>query len=187
MTFKKEGSGNNSSDLVTAGDIELTVKLERSRSILSRMMELELEFARCEITPEQAAILDALESKGGSATNVELANIVIRHYHSVVSIVNRMVNNGLVKKNVIRNQKKIFISMTEKGEAIYRKLPRNAVTAFFSTLSAEEKCQLDSIFQKLIIKGRDSLGLDLSFISKTYRQGSLADIRQADNSQDETI
>ena len=126
-----------------------------------------MEFARYGITPEQAAILDALESKGGSATNVELANIIIRHYHSVVSIVNRMVKSGLVKKNVIRNQKKSLITMTEKGETIYKGIPRNAITVFFSTLSVEEKRQLDSILQKLIIKGRDCLGLDLSFISKS--------------------
>jgi len=167
MTLEKEIPGNKKSHLITIEDIELMVKLERSRSILSRMMELELEFARYGITPEQAAILDALESKGGSATNMELANIIIRHYHSVVSIVNRMVKSGLVKKNVIRNQKKTLITMTEKGKTIYKELPRNAIAAFFASLSIEEKRQLGSILQQLIVKGRDSLGLDLPFISKT--------------------
>jgi DNA-binding MarR family transcriptional regulator len=167
MTLKEEIIRNKNNDRITTEDIELMVKLERSRSILSRMMELELDYARCGVTPEQAAILDALMSKGGTATNAELANVIIRHYHSVVSIVNRMIKNGLIKKNVVRNQKKFLVSMTEKGEAIYQNLPRNAITVLFSTLSVKEKQELDSLLQKLIVQGRDSLGLDLPFISKS--------------------
>lgn len=165
MTSNPEIIDNKGKNLITSEDIELTIKLERARSIISRMMELEL--ARHGLTPEQAAILDALESNGGITTNVELANIIIRHYHSVVSIVNRMEKSGLVKKSTVKGQKKFLVTMTEKGETIYRSMPRNAISVFFSALSVEDKSQLDLILQKLISKGRDTLGLDLSFLSKT--------------------
>jgi DNA-binding MarR family transcriptional regulator len=164
MTLNTDFNDNKGKNYITSEDIELTIKLERARSIISRMMELEL--ARHGLTPEQAAILDALESNGGIATNVELANIVIRHYHSVVSIVNRMAKNGLVKKNTVKGQNKFLVTMTEKGETIYRALPRNSISVFFSPLSVEEKSQLNSILQILVSKGRDSLGLDLSFLAR---------------------
>jgi DNA-binding MarR family transcriptional regulator len=164
MTLNESNIEDTNNNIHLSEDLALTVKLERSRSIISRMMELEL--ARYGLTPEQVAILHSLDSKGGTATNVELANIVIRHYHSVVSIVNRMAKNGLVKKSAVRGQNKFLVTMTEKGETIYRSLPKNAITVFFSALSEVEKFQLDAILQKLVTRGRDALGLDLSFLSK---------------------
>jgi DNA-binding MarR family transcriptional regulator len=146
-------------------DYDLGVLLERTRSAFSRMRELEL--AQHNLTPEQTAILHTIISKGGSATCEEIASDIIRQYHSVTTIVNRMLKIGLVRKEKKPNQKKFLVYITEKGESMYENVPRNSVEMIFSELSREEKRQLATSLQKLLNKGREILEIDrvLPFLS----------------------
>jgi DNA-binding MarR family transcriptional regulator len=139
-------------------DFELGVLIERTRSIYSRMRELEL--AKYGFTPEQAAVLHVLKSQGGSAANDEIAKIIVRQYHSVASIVSRMEKLGLVKKEKSKGEKKFIISITEKGSDKYSKVPMNSITMVFETLSPEEKRQLTALLKKVMSQGRRLLGLD---------------------------
>ena len=147
-------------------DFELGVLFERTRSAHSRMRELEL--AQYGLTPEQAAILHTLQSKGGSTTIEELANTIIRQYHSVASIVNRMVKIGLVKKRKIEHRKKSTVFITEKGEKIYNQAPNKSLRIILEGLSAEEKQQFGVTLQKLLSNGRRGLDLDhrMPFLSE---------------------
>jgi DNA-binding MarR family transcriptional regulator len=145
-------------DSTAATDFELGVLLERARSVYARMRELEI--ARFGLTAEQAAILHVLQSKGGSATNDEIANTIIRQYHSVASIVSRMAKLGLVKKEKVKNRQKYIISITPKGASTYRKVSRNSIKMIFMDLSAADKAQMASFLRTVIAKGRGILGLD---------------------------
>jgi DNA-binding MarR family transcriptional regulator len=136
-------------------DFELGVLLERA---YARMRELEL--AQYGISSEQAAILHTLQSQGGSATNDEIANIIIRQYHSVASIISRMEKIGLVKKEQSKKSKKFIISITEKGITQYAGVSRNSICMYFEDLSPEEKLQLANALYKALRKGRKMLGLD---------------------------
>ena len=139
-------------------DFELGVLLERARSVYARMRELEI--AQYGLTPEQAAILHVLLTKGGSAANDEIANTIVRQYHSVASIVSRMAKQGLVKKEKVKNRQKYIISITPKGADTYGRVSRNSIKMIFMDLSLDEKKQMIALMGKVIAKGRGMLGLD---------------------------
>jgi DNA-binding MarR family transcriptional regulator len=167
LIAKKQIIDNQENTTCLADELDLPVRLERVRSLMTRMLELEL--AQYGLTPEQASILHVLTSKGGSATNEEIANTAIRQYHSIIGMVNRMSKAGFVKKKLIPNKKKNRVSITEKGARMHREVPKNAVRMLFSVLSTEEKQQLNTSLQKTIDQGRNVLGLDhvLPFLQKT--------------------
>jgi len=159
----------DNTNLVLSIDIELEELLERSTSTLSRMRELEL--FQYGLTQEQAAILHILQIEGGLSTYNEIANIIVRQYHSVASIVNRMEKIGLVKKIRNKDNKKFIVSITKKGINKYTQIVqirRNLPRIFFEGLSLEQKQQLYPILQELLSRGRKILGLDskLPFLSK---------------------
>jgi DNA-binding MarR family transcriptional regulator len=162
-----EDSGKYESNLAPIREFELGVLLERARSAYSRMRELEL--AQYGLTPEQAAVLHVLQSKGGSSTNEELASTIIRQYHSVASLVTRMEKAGLVKKETMRDRNKFTVSITKKGARIYGQVPRNSIKMIFADLSIQDKQYLAKILQNIINKGRNMLGIDqvLPFLSQS--------------------
>jgi DNA-binding MarR family transcriptional regulator len=145
-------------DDFTLTDFELGVLLERTRSAYSRIRELEL--AQFGLSPEQAAILHTLQSKGSFATSDEIANNIIRQYHSVTSIVNRMEKNGLVEKVKTKRGRKYLIYITQKGENLYNSVPRHSIEMVLSGLIPEEKQQLAVGLQKMLSQGREMLGMN---------------------------
>jgi DNA-binding MarR family transcriptional regulator len=151
-------------------DHELGVLLNRAKSAYGRARELEL--AQFGLTLEQGAILHVLQSKGGSATNDEIANLIIRQYHSVASMVNRMAKIGLVKKVKNKAKNKFIISMTAKGLDKYNRAPKISIKMITEDLTPEEKQQLAGLLQKILNKGRRMLGLDskLPFLSEYYEE-----------------
>jgi DNA-binding MarR family transcriptional regulator len=158
MAYISDFTHRENIDTKPITDPELAVLLERARSLYARMRELEL--AEYNLTPEQAAVLHAIESKGGSATSEEIANVIIRQYHSVVAIVNRMVKIGYLSREKTQNRRSYLICLTEKGKNAYNNIPRNAVKMLFSNLTPTEKRDLALNLQKVISKGRESLALD---------------------------
>lgn len=164
----KKNIQENSINASSISDFELGILFECTRSTYARTRELEL--AQYGITPEQAAVLCTLQFKGGSATNDEIANLTIRQYHSVASIVNRMEKNGLVKKSKNENNRKFVVSITKKGTSKYSPIPRNSIRIFFKDLSPEEKQQLANILRKMMVRGRKMLGLDskVPFLSEIF-------------------
>lgn len=142
------------------------VLLDRAKTTLVRMRELEL--AQYGLTRGQASIIHTIHVAGGSATAQEIANTIVRQYHSVVSIVSRMEKAGLVKRKKLKGMKTYTISITKEGWEKFEQLPGKSVKMFFEDLSPEEKRQLAVILQKTLNKGRRLLGLDvtLSFLEE---------------------
>ncbi len=57
-----------------------------------------LEIAQYGLTPEKAQILHTIQSNGGSLTQNKISEFTMRQHHSVSSLINRMVKEGLLKK-----------------------------------------------------------------------------------------
>jgi DNA-binding MarR family transcriptional regulator len=157
---------NNSTNQDTTKDYYLWNVLQHSTSLLSRIRELEL--AQSGITVEQSSILHAILMCGGSATIDEIAAIVVRQHNSVSTLINRMCEAGLVKKEKRFKEKKFVIEITEKARDIVVKTPRRSIEKIFSDLSSNEKEDLAACMGKLINSGHDVLGhnFNLPFLSK---------------------
>jgi DNA-binding MarR family transcriptional regulator len=146
-------------------DFELWTQLDHSRCAMVRARELELfQFG---ITQEQAGVLHTLLANGGSLTNAEIADIMIRQNNSVTTLVTRMEKLGLVKKKKPANQTKIIVSVTPKGRSIYESVTNKSIRMAFSDLSLEDKQKLIKYLKHLTEQGRRMLGMDqkLPFLS----------------------
>lgn len=126
--------------------------------VVSRARELEI--AQYGITLEQAGVLHTIHEKGGSTTNAEIANRMIRQYNSVTTLVNRMMKLGLVNIEKSPVDKKFKISMTTKGQDIYERITTNSIRMAFSDLSLDDKKNLSSYLQHVVDKSRDLIGMD---------------------------
>jgi DNA-binding MarR family transcriptional regulator len=154
-----------SPDIRTGIDFELWKLLDHTHSALSRSRELEL--AQYGLTPEQAGVLRTLLEKGGSTTNAEIADVMIRQYNSITTLVNRMENSGLVKKEKSAKNRKFTVSITPKGRQISERVTTNSVNLAFSGLSLKEKQKLTSYLENVVEKSRSMLLMDqkLPFLS----------------------
>ena len=142
--------------------------LEHARSLISRARELELK--QYGITMEKMSILHALLINKGSATIDEIATIIIRQHNSVSTIVNRMSKLGLVRKEKQQHEKRYKVFITEKARDIVDSVPRKSIEMILSSLSLEEKEQLASCLEQVIITGHDILGhnYNLPFLAQKH-------------------
>jgi DNA-binding MarR family transcriptional regulator len=154
----KQNRRNNPLEPEVDIDFELWVLLDHSRRALVRARELEL--SQFGITQEQAGVLHTLLDNGGSLTNAEIADIMIRQSNSVTTLVTRMEKLGLVKKTKSANDVKIIVSITPKGRSIYEKVTTKSIHMAFSDLSIKDKQKLIKYFKHLTAKGRHLLGMD---------------------------
>ena len=120
----------------------------------------DLELKHFGLTPAQAAVLFTLEKENGQATQSEIAQFTMRQHHSVSTLINRMVAQGLVKKIQPGNYNKSLIAITEKGRKTYLETNRSSLEMIFSVLSEEEKELLTSLLKPLLEKARKLLGID---------------------------
>lgn len=139
-------------------DLNLWVLLDQTRDVISRARELELDHYK--LSRVQAALLFILLREGRGLTIAEISNLNVREPNSVLSLVNRMEKNGLVKKMRNADDDKTRIVLTEKGRTSYINAPRLSIEMFFSILSGEEKQQLKSTLTKLRTRSRELLGID---------------------------
>jgi DNA-binding MarR family transcriptional regulator len=149
---------NFESNVFSNNDFDLYVLMDRAKATISRSCELEV--ATFGFTQEQASILDTLLRGNGSATISEIAEATVKQTNSVASLVDRMVKNGLLKKERPSKSSKYIVSLTNKGKSSYEKVTKNAVSMAFSELSVEEKLMFFTVLNKLLEKGRRMLGMD---------------------------
>ena len=161
MTTKNQITEDQHIDPSSDEAADLMIRLERARSILARMLALELDHRS--VTPEQASVLSILLSRGGTSTCDEIADIAIRQYRSIASMVNRMSKIGLVKKTRATNQNRYDISITEEGKRVLEDMPLNAPSMFFSVLLPDEREELSGLLQKVTDHGRELLGMNYVF------------------------
>jgi len=150
---KKKDKVNLSND-----DMELYKALRHADFVITRARELEL--AKFGLTPEQASILNTLQTKGGAATIQEIVDSTMRQYNTVTTMVNRMTESQLIEKQKSSTDKKFIVSITSKGRRLFEKLSYISIETAFSDLSKEDKQKLKSYLQRLTDKTRNMLGLD---------------------------
>ena len=139
-------------------DLNLWVLLDRTRDVMSKAREMELD--QYKLSRVHTTVLYPLLSESRGMTIAEISNWSLREPNSVLSLVNRMEKNGLVKKIRNADSDKVKIILTEKGRKVYTNAARFSVKMILSVLSEEEKRQLHSCLEKVRSKGRELLGVD---------------------------
>jgi DNA-binding MarR family transcriptional regulator len=145
------------------GDNNVWWLLDNAKSAISRLRDMEL--AKINITPEQAAILTIL-AKGDKSTITEISEYWLRQRNSVSTLINRMEKQGLVKKIKYPHIKELEIVITPKGQSLNSRITRQSVYQVFEVLSVEEKQVLAHYLKLLAVRSRSLLGasLDLYFL-----------------------
>jgi DNA-binding MarR family transcriptional regulator len=161
---------NKKSDNSIKSDFELWVLLEQTRFAICRAKELEL--AKINLTISQASVLYTLRVNGGEATQKEIAEFTMRQHHSVSTLINRMIQRGLLKKVKYSGDKGTRITMTEKGQELYNGITDVAIAMVFSTLKKEDKTKLAENLSVLRSKARSMLGMDYvpSFLTSEHNE-----------------
>lgn len=139
-------------------DFEIFRSIDRAEALLIRARALEL--AQYSITPEQAGVLRTLIDAGGSVTNADVSNAMIRQNNSVTTLITRMGKLGLVEKKRTGIGTKIMVSITPKGRDLYENLSFRSIHMALSTIKNEDKERMLKYLLQLIEKGRDMLGMD---------------------------
>lgn len=148
---------NNQDKSPGQDDFQLWRLLDHTRFVIARSREKEL--ARYGLTPEQYHVLDILHHSGGTITIQEIVNITMRQHHSISTLINRMVKQGLVKK--IRSQsdgRQYNVIIKEMGELLFLKTTRDSITDIFSSLSESDREELGRELNKLMVKAYQVLG-----------------------------
>jgi len=145
----------NSNKLVS--DYEVWASINRTRFAIARLRELEL--AHFNLTLEQSSILHIIYNHGSPATIEELQDITMRQPHSILSLINRMISAGLLKKETIPAGKRYFFSLSPKGKTLFQRLTMISLEMPLSTLSDKEKRQLTSILTRILERTRHLLGV----------------------------
>jgi DNA-binding MarR family transcriptional regulator len=137
---------------------DLWVILDSAHFAISRSRFLEI--AQFGLTPEKAQILHVLQSHGGAVPQSRFSDYTMRQHHSVSSLINRMIKEGLLKKVKYSGERTFTVLMTKKGKDKYSKLTRVSIDMIFSTLSNEDRQKLFSLLTHLLDKSRGLLGID---------------------------
>lgn len=147
-------------------DLELRVLLDNANVVITRIRELEL--AQYNISLEHAAILVALQAKGGTATINEIVDRTLRKYNATTTLINRMVRVGLVEKQGSPISKKQVIALTPKGKSVLESMSHISIKMAFEIFSDEDKAKFAGYLGQLLDKGRNMLGLDqkLPFLTR---------------------
>jgi DNA-binding MarR family transcriptional regulator len=127
-------------------DLNLFVLLDSAHFLIARMRALEL--AKVNLTLEQAHVLHHL-TESESTTMKEISTYNKRQHHSVSTLVNRMVQAGLVYKVKERNTRANQIKMTRIAKEKYDNITKESLKKAFSCLRQEEK-QLLIIYLSLL-------------------------------------
>lgn len=100
--------------------------LAQFRYALRKFLRFSEQAARsCGITPQQHQLMLGIAgfSDSGSATISELAEFLQEKHHSVIGLVERAAQNGLVaRKQHATDRRVVLVSLTARGEDILQKL-----------------------------------------------------------------
>jgi DNA-binding MarR family transcriptional regulator len=153
----KENSNNH---LLWDEDFELWWLLAQVRHAALQLRAKELK--KYSVKARQAAVLFVLHAIGDRATPAEVSRWVTREPHTVSSLLNRMVREGLLTKVKDLDRKNLVrLVLTEKGKQQYSlSLKREAVHDLFSVLSEDERQQLRLYLEKLRDKVFKELGIE---------------------------
>jgi len=130
---------------------KLWVLLSRTRDAMWAARQFELD--KFNISVRQAATLYAIHNLSDNANLPDISRWVFQKSHSISELISRMERMGLVTKvKDISKSKRVRITLTEKGNEVYRDKTSKAelIEKIINILSEEECEQLGLILQKLL-------------------------------------
>ena len=137
-------------DLTKMNENEKTwVRLFRAYTVLERAREMEL--SRVGITLPQAAALYFLGTARETLTPTKLARLTYKEPHTISGLLNRMEEQGLIKKTKdLKRKNLVRVSLTKKGEELFKRLlGERVVINITSCLSKKELDTLNELTDKL--------------------------------------
>jgi len=139
-------------------DFNLWILLAQTRALL--FMAGEQETSRYGVSLMQGWTMFTIKAIGERATPAEIARWLGREPHTVSSLLSRMVEIGLVKKEKSLDKKNLVrIRLTAKGEKIYAEgIGMRSIHEIMSTLSVEDKAHLKRVLEKLRSSVQAKLG-----------------------------
>lgn len=113
------------------------------------------------ISPERNSVLVAVRSIGKEATPAKIARHLLREPHSVSTLIDRMVAEGLLRKSRdLQRRNQVRVSLTKKGQEIYHKSARaESVHQVMSCLPQTQRRKLQSYLDKLGNNAFHELGI----------------------------
>lgn len=137
-------------DLTKMNENEKTwVRLFKAYTVLERAREMEL--SRVGLTLPQAAVLYFLGTARETLTPAKLARLTYKEPHTISGLLNRMEDQGLIKKTKdLKRKNLVRVSLTKKGEELFkRQLGERVVINITSCLSKKELDTLNELTDKL--------------------------------------
>jgi DNA-binding MarR family transcriptional regulator len=112
--------------------------------------------------PNWGAALIRIWAKNGRATPGLLTQALFLEHHSVSELINRLEERGLVKRTRDPRKKNIVrLSITEKGrQDCYQAMQTDFITRIMSSISEEQREQLDAILTILLNEALKELGME---------------------------
>jgi DNA-binding MarR family transcriptional regulator len=103
------------------------------------------------LSKETAGILSAVLRLHNNAMPIEIARYGLRKPQTTTSIINKMVKQGLLIKNVDKNKKNTFrISLTERGKLAHQKMTSLKIyKKIISTVSEEQQNNLEKALNEI--------------------------------------
>jgi MarR family transcriptional regulator, organic hydroperoxide resistance regulator len=136
----------NPSRLADEEYLDLWVTLTRSKDALDKVRQKELK--RLGVSPEQSGILSAVKTSQTVPTPSELSRTLYKDRTSICLILKKMESKGLIIKNPDSERKNVLrISLTDKGEAVYKQTIKN--TRIYDILANLTESQLRSMDKSL--------------------------------------
>ncbi len=134
------------------------ILLDQARAAIARARELEL--GQYGLSVVHVTVLSYLVMKNRSLTIDEISRWNLREPHSVSTLISRMEKIGLVKKEKVPGDKKLRITLTDKGREIHSKLTYRSIDMALSILSDEEKDQMSAYLERVRDHTCHLLGID---------------------------
>lgn len=128
---------------------DLWMSLYRARDFIFALRKREL--AQHGISPEQSAMMWAIDLLDNRATNKDISQYTFRKRHSVYEMIRRMKNQGLVQEveDTTSNGSEM-ISLTPEGQKRWKNSRKGeSIKKIFSILTEEECQQLLHCLEKL--------------------------------------
>lgn len=118
------------------------------------------ELFKYKLTPEKAAVIFILKFLGHRTTPAKISRYLLREPHSVVGLLQRMEQQGLIERHKDLERKNLVrIALTEKGEEAYSiSAKRESIHNIMSCLSKEDHQQLQIFLNRLRSKAFEELG-----------------------------
>jgi DNA-binding MarR family transcriptional regulator len=152
---------NNLTHFYSDGDEEhdLFMFFSRARYLAYRAWERELQ--RYGLTPEQVGILFVVKASDGSLAPADIARLFLLQRHTISSMVERMVEKGLIKKNHdLKNKNRLKLSITVKGEESFNlSTKRGPVHRIMRSLDSSERTVFFHCLEKIATAASKELGL----------------------------